>query len=266
VTSPESIRRRRRWREKFGIGYRIGVAGVALCSAVAQALIPRVFPTAPLWVVPSLVIATAVAVFRDNAVNVNRRLREPERQKLRVQAQKAAAVALYSVAQQKALDMADLGISVFLVERTGWIRRRQHLSRLIRLRLKDAPQASDIVWTKGKGVIGQAWEKGRPVHERTSELAKKYGGKELTDYGWSRVGQAARQGFAREEFETTVHKYAEILAVPIKDENGAVLGVVSMDLAMSTTADLGRTWLDGPEVEEFVSVAAELIAKTLGRS
>lgn len=243
------------------------MALVAFGAVVVQSLVTSdVWGKPPKLLVPALVILTGLAVFRDNVVNVNARLREPERQRLRVQSQKVATSAMYSVSQLRSIPMPDLGVSVFLIERTGWIRRVEMLARLIRVRLKDAPQASDILWTQGKGVIGRAWESRRPVHEATGHLAEKYGARDLSESVWSRVSKTAKQGFTRDEFITTVHKYAEILAVPIKDDQGVVLGVVSLDLAMFTKLDRSRTWLSGPEVEEIVSVAADLIAKTLKKA
>ncbi len=265
MTSPSSIRRRRKWRERFGITYRVAAAVIAFVTVATQALVTsKVWTDAPKWTVPSLAIATGLVVLRDNVANVNHRLREPDRMQLRTRAQAAVTAALVSVSEAKGIRPTDLGVSVWLVESVGKIRRHERLERLVRVRFR-GPQPSDVYWEKGKGVIGHAWASARPERAATGHLARKYGGLDLTEDQWDALSQQAKQGFTREEFCTTVHKYSEILAVPIKNDHGQVLGIVSMDLTMPPDGSNLVDRLAGADVEEYVSAAADLIAKTIER-
>jgi hypothetical protein len=142
------------------------------------------------------------------------------------------------------------------------IGRKPRLERLERIRLSDYPAMSDVPWTEGRGVIGDCWARARPEYVHWAPLAKKWSGKNITDAQWEKIKSEDKAGFTREQFMMMVGKYAEILAVPIKDDDGKVVGVVAVDRVWR--AD-GRqdSLLNVTRVEDTVTSTAVVLQNVL---
>jgi hypothetical protein len=272
MATPSQVRTRRARRERAGIGYRMALAALASATAIATGLIGLgVWIGPPTKLVAGMIVALSIAALRDNVLSAGRRLAEPRRERRRMRSQKAVVVALVTIAELRQVKLEDLGVSVFLVQPHGLelerfrVKRRERLVRIVRFRLKDSPQPSDVDWVRGKGVIGKCWEQQRPVHQHLAPLAKSWARKQVTDAAWDQMAERARQGFSRDEFVTTLNKYAEIVAVPIKDEHGGFLGCISVDLAMTSEHAQHGSLLSEPGVEAAIATAAEIVAGTLSQ-
>lgn len=152
----------------------------------------------------------------------------------------------------------DIGASTWLVRQAG---RWSWLSRLSRERFSPLPQASNIRWTKGKGVIGQCWaeEREKIVSTEAHDLA--WTGKTQADWdGWNGPGPDTRMGLSWADYQKIRGKYGTVVAVPVKDGNEKVIGVVAVDGPPGHHA-----LLSSKEVEREVTRAADLVAQLLGR-
>jgi hypothetical protein len=121
-------------------------------------------------------------------------------------------------------------------------------------------------WFKGKGTIGKCWELDRPVYKYWLPIALRHGNGNLTPQTFARISKDAKMEMSREEFVSIVDKYAEILAVPVKNHEGQIVGVLSVDLARKNRTLHDGQALSTPDVEGFVTTAAAVIhQRRLGR-
>ena len=264
-------RRREVRRRRWGIGYRVTIAVLILGAAVTKGLVDNKVWTAPSWVLPTTVTVIAVSAFRDNIRAAFVKVKAPQKAALKSEAEFALMTMLAEIAELKNLKMLDLGASVFAIrkgprwlpdglkERWDW--SRPHLERTLRLRLADVPQASNVRWTRGKGTIGLCWEIDKPQHKYWLPIAQKYGRSDMTQAQFEQVRADVAMGMSFEEFRAIVDKYAEIKAVPVKDPEGLIVGVLSVDLAARNRLILNGQALNGRDVEELITAAAKFIEK-----
>jgi len=179
--------------------------------------------------------------------------------------QKAITAALVEISAETTISLPILGASVFRVQKrirltkswpfVGW---ESFLFRVLHFRLSASPQPSTVVWTPGKGAIGQCVRSRRAVHKNWSPIARRYRHKPPSAAKYASLPAETKSGFTYEEFIGIVEKYAEILAVPIMSEDGAnILGVISIDRPY----DPARTdeVLDTPAVEGIAETAVAAI-------
>jgi hypothetical protein len=162
---------------------------------------------------------------------------------------------LVQVVQASKLDWTDVGVNAFLVRRRyRWIGRKV-LKRVGRERIRSLPPPSSVVWTRGKGVIGACWEHGIDV---SLDLNAHFAGvEESTAEEWSQLSDEERLGLTYEEFQRTRH-YGVVVATPVLDRAGRVIGVVSAD---SLDGPHDRLW--NSEVREALGAAAVAIRNLL---
>lgn len=211
------------------------ISGAALL--VIQALIEVDVYHNPTWIVVALVIVVAFASLVDNTRASWRAARAEDRERRYARIQKAATAALVEISERTGVELPVMGASVFKVHRRvhfawSWpfLRRERILSRVLRFRLSYSPQPSTVVWTSGKGAIGQCLHSGRAIHKDWSPIARRYAKKPPTEQKYATLPAETRSGFTYREFVGIAGKYAEILAVPIMSEDGAsILGVISID-------------------------------------
>ncbi|MFN8074112.1 MAG: PDC sensor domain-containing protein [Kineosporiaceae bacterium] len=265
------LRRRDRRRRRYALAARLGLVLLALFATATQAFSQSsIWPHPPTWALltPALTLGAVTAI--DNTRSLYASYRAPLADEARSDVQKALVVALVTIGSQLHLPVEDLGGNVFVV-RSAWLpdrhapfwRRREYLHRYLRFRVTDDPQASDIDWFRGKGVIGICWAEHRPEHAALAALAARYGHSPLSDSQWERVPERSRWGLDRTEFVEMIGKYAEVLAVPIKDDDGAFLGCVAVDLKLGRRGARTPTVLDSPVVEGVVTTAASVISRRL---
>ena len=112
--------------------------------------------------------------------------------------------------------------------------------RILRFRLTDNPQPSDVRWEQGKGTIGMCWKLDKAQHTYWLPISERHGRGDLADTAFDKLPDETKMGLTRREFNSIVNKYAEIKAVPLKDSHSRILGVVPVDLALKN-----RTRADG---------------------
>lgn len=200
-----------------------------------------------------------------------RRAREikakPRNDRFRSDIQKALSSAVGIISDQTGVSIQRLGANAFRVKQVSGVRRwlfkaEPRLERLYRYRIDDHPAASKVAWTMGKGTIGRAWEEGRKAHTDWRQIARRWQDKSLSEEQFQEIPEKTRHKFSREEFMAVVGKYAEVVAVPIKDEHGEVLGCVAVDIPLDSDPKRHDV-LIGATVEHVLTAAASTIARRL---
>lgn len=151
-------------------------------------------------------------------------------------------------------EVRDMGVGIWVVKRR-WPRFwEHHLERQIRERVSNEVAPSDVVWTKGKGVIGRVWECGRGEVADVAPIDRKHlqSGPEQ----WARARSATRMGMSYTDYTQTRGKYGTIIAMPIRSDGtlGSVIGVVAVDAPGGY-----KDHFDNPKVREAVATAARAL-------
>lgn len=127
---------------------------------------------------------------------------------------------------EKKLPWDKVGISVFVVRRRRlWFVGVERLDRVTRAKV-GVSNPSSIVWTRGKGVIGECWETGEDVGRNFARDYALLDG--CTRPTWDALSADFRQGLSYEEFLKT-KGHGAVVAVPILNERGRFRGCVSID-------------------------------------
>lgn len=140
-----------------------------------------------------------------------------------------------AIARATSVPFEDVGVTVWRVQRSIWGAALQQVAQ--------EPSAyhtgpTDIRWTRGKGVIGEAWQRGTSCYADFRLLLKQFpDGLSAEDHkALRRTSIADLRRMDLREFNAIFGKYREVLAEPIKSQRerdrGKVIGVVSIDLAM----------------------------------
>lgn len=244
------------------------LATAGLSVGILQALVgTKVVQWSP-WVVVSVASAFGAVAFLDNIRLIRHKLQAHERHAARSRMHQPLVGALNTITDLRDVQLRELGISVFAI-RTSWYLkfyffpwRKTRLKRLFRFRLSEHPAESAVEWTKGKGTIGKCWEVRVPVlHDRRS-VAAQFGKDNRPDEAtFVQLTPEQHCGFTRQEFIETIDKYGEILAVPIKAQHsGELIGVLSIDcLATAYPSPDSPSALAGDAVETVAGSAAWLI-------
>ncbi len=129
---------------------------------------------------------------------------------------------LVAVSQQTTLPLDSFGASVWLVPTDS---ERPRLRRILHCPIEPR-QKTRIVWTRGKGVIGQAWERDE---EFIVDLAPLHG---LSQQAFDSLEQDARLNMSWIEADRS-KAYAAVWAIPlrIEDPDGEerLVGIMSVD-------------------------------------
>lgn len=228
----------------------------ALLSVVVVILVAlvekKVLPLSPGQQV-ALICVFAGLTGIDNLRQAINRYRQPEKEQAKIRAQKPIIGVLLALAKAKNLQVEHLGSSIFVLRRRRIFFWKHQLVRRVRFRLANHPQATDVEWVKGKGAVGTCWETGQTQHRYRRPVAEKYGGQSYTDAEFAELAKLKKSvtsGFSREEFMSMVCKYAEVLAVPIRSEQGEFMGIVSIDLSVESRA--GSQYLNDGVAERLV--------------
>lgn len=249
----------------FTWAYRIIFAMAGFALVVISALIDRkVVGWAP---VVGVYVAFGVGLlaFLDNLRLLRFKFQAHERGAARARMHKPLVNALDSITDCRPIRMTMLGISVFVIKRKWVLKCRfvpwyeKRLRRLLRFRLSDYPAESRVDWSIGKGTIGECWATGEPVlHDRRSTAARYGKGHHPNEQEYAALSEEEHCSFSLPEFNQTIDKYGEILAVPIvAKHSGEQIGVLSIDcLAEAYAGESSPPILAGDEVEVFAGRAA----------
>ena len=148
--------------------------------------------------------------------------------------------------QQTGVPIAALGLSLWVIDRGRpkfsdvlsavlGLRRPPrgvaYLYRLERFRPSDPPATSEE-WVLGRGVIGecvasndQTFRDYRPIQREFPPTTR------LSSAQWKALEKSDRtDGFSKSDFVRMIHRYEQVFAYPITDDDGRVLGCVSLDV------------------------------------
>lgn len=157
-----------------------------------------------------------------------------------------AAQSVVSLVEDKTqLSHADIGVNVWLVKGMLGFRRLVREAIVVAQPRHETP----ITWTKGKGIIGEAWERKQSRFADVERVRGLY----PTKQAWCGLPREERFRLSWAEWEETFRYYA-VLAVPLRRHRFGghpVHGVVAIDVLVPSK---GRV-LDGVQrTKEFSSV------------
>lgn len=243
------------------------LAGVVLVAAFAAAVCQSLYSTKLVKVPPTLlvilVLVAGVGALGQGLIKVTKRARYPLTQQQVDDLRQAVATLAVQVHLHSGIGLRYIGGGVWIIRRyRPWL-WRPRLHRVVRFRLNVAPEPSDIDWTPDKGAVGKCWTSKKAQFNRWHELCDKYVSEtELTDLQWRRIEAGKSFGFTRSEFESMLGKYSEVGAFPLKDRDGLLIGVISIDIPYEAVSD-SRTLLDTREIKGAALAAASLMRNTL---
>lgn len=274
MVSVAKIRRRRQHLRWLGLTSRAALIVATLALGTAQALTQtQVWKNPPNWAIVGSLLGLLLVTALDNARSLYRTYRLPEENETRTDVQKAVVSVLIEISNETGIAMDALGGSVFLVTRYWrfrryflFIERAECLVRYLRFRLTDDPQPSEVDWVKGKGVIGECWDHRRKAYRLLTPQARKYHDEGVTSAQWEKMNDKSKHGFNRPEFNETIGKYAEVVAVPVKDELGTFLGCLAVDLKLGDRTKETPAALSGAGVEGYLDCAASVVGSRLARA
>jgi hypothetical protein len=203
---------------------------------------------------PRYVLATLVVVAAPGAdayLYLRARRRDEERRGLARQVSETLRIALVQIIDLTGLDWKAIGLNAFMIERRGRWRSELHLRRIGRERISIHPLPSEVVWTRGKGVIGRCWDLNSDVAVDLAKHFAPYQG--LTEAEWDALPPDERFGLSYLEFRRTDH-LGPVVATPIQKSDGTIVGVVSVDGPPGT-----YTRLSSEPVREAIGAAATTI-------
>lgn len=210
-------------------------AVIALDQAGLQDVRPVLRAGAAIVAAALAFAATTHAVFTD----LRARRRASSIEDLRYAVRQLA----FSIAEMSLVDVRDLGLAVYVVQRDWPLLWRRRLERVLRERSMRRPSASRVTWRPGKGVIGRCVATGTDVAQDVGADTAPWA--DATPEDWNlRVPDDVKAGFTYEEFLELQGRYHVVVATPILDDRGP------------TTRVVGCLALDGPE-GSFDDLAAD---------
>lgn len=257
--------RRQNWWTRFAIWRQGGVGIAALAAGTLQALDQYEIAKKLTWLHDETVLFWSVVaagglVLLNTVGDVVVQQKAFAGEAERVDIHKTVMGALAAVSKTTEVVITDLGANVFVVKQRRF--RKGDLLRIERIRLIDYPAMSDVVWTEGKGVIGLCWQNKRTEHVNWTPIARRWAGKPITDRQWDGIPERHKAGFSKADFMAMVGKYAEIVAVPVKNEQGEVIGVLAIDRVWRKD-EAPRVLLKDHEIENLVTTAAVVLRSVL---
>ncbi len=177
---------------------------------------------------------------------------------------------LVNVVDASKVDWTSIGVNALLVRRQYRWFGQESLHRVGRERVRSTPRHSNVTWTRGKGVIGRCWDREQDVgldvravyaeiagltEEQWSNLRADEPG--ITEQEWANLAPDKTFGLSYHDFLRTRH-HRVVVATPILDRSGRVIGVVSAD-----SRDAGLDELFTDEVRGALGSAAETIRNLL---
>lgn len=248
--------------KRFDLGYRLVLASIGAGAFAAKALAAARPGTAPPWVQLSMGIGAALMLFVDNARMAWHRYREPETSSSRDRLRTMLYGAIKTISEvTQGIEIEDLGISVWKLQPRRLPLRPRRLRRVDRFRLSMSPQPTEVKWVLPKGAVGRASRDHKKHHRDCRRINAKYSKRDMTAADFATLAPEDTYGFTYEEFKSFIGKYSEILAVPIKSEEGAVIGVISVDRRAKSVAN--GLQLDGDEVEEVLDGIAFTVVREI---
>lgn len=218
------------------------VASGLLAAIGADVLNPRT--NAPTVALIFIIGLSAVGQSTEGAINKYRQVRLD---RLREAVRHPLIAALVSLDELPGLSFRTTSISVLLVRRRLRPPFHQFMFTFERLRMFPVPPSVGILWTKGKGIVGQCWADNNVAAGETGALWERWIG--CTKAEWKKAPEEVRLRFRYKEFKAIAGKYEAVLAVPIvvKDRfqgcvavDGRRHHVAARDLLDARVADVAQ--------------------------
>jgi hypothetical protein len=215
-----------------------GAGALILGLQQAQRLDP------PTWLIWASLLSGSVAVVANGAVDVVRAGEHGGTAYSASDRQKFLSGCAIEIQQELKIPATSIGVSLWAVYRprrtlVQWARsvsRRpgdpaRFLYRVERFRITD-PGAIDEAWPEGRGIIGRCVESNDQTFRDYRSVQKKYPrDKPLSESQWKQICKADQDdGFVDTDFLRMVHRYEQVLALPIADTEGKVVGCISVDV------------------------------------
>lgn len=266
---------RARWKEARSLLWVLPAGAGAVVVGLQQA--GRFDP--PTWLIWVALLAGPVAIVADVVVGI-------------VQAgggsgamsagdlQKFLSGCAIRIHEELGIPATSLGVSLWAVYRPRrsareWMRfllRRQktlparYLYRVERFRIS-GPSPIDEAWPEGRGVIGVCIATNDVSHRDHRPTQRLYPrDKPLSDTQWKTVRKRGLDdGFDRHDFVRMIHRYEEVLAMPIADAAGRVIGCISVDVTCPDGEDqpCSHPSLRHPKVKHTIHRTRELVTDTV---
>jgi len=186
----------------------------------------------------SILIEGLIGVFRESS-STNAPYDAGDRQKFMA----GCAVEVHQLAD---VPIASLGLSLWVIHRPR-TRVSDHLRsalkfrrpsradpflyRIERFRPSDPPATSEA-WVAGRGVIGECIANNKMTFRDYRSVQRDYpSGTALSASQWKEIAKSDRaDGFSKQDFVRMIHRYEQVFAYPITDDDGRVVGCVSLDV------------------------------------
>jgi hypothetical protein len=182
-------------------------------------------------------------------------------EKLKSDAYAALLAAAAKIADAASVSVRQVGLSAYAVRRPIPRLWHPYQARLARVRLANFPPPSTIVWTRGKGFLGECWAKqDRVIDRHIPTRYQDYLGCDETK--WLSAPAELRVGLSFREWEGTQQRYKYIRVAPILTPRGdsyRYVGCVSLD----TGDDQSSQKLGTDEVRELLLDAAGALGAAL---
>ena len=220
----------------------------------------------PVWLPITVASVVGLGTFVTSAQGTVAAAKSTRRELARARITKASIAAVFHVSNETKINPLAIGVSVYKASRRLSIQGMwppihfvYQLDRVSRFRLNDIPQPSTVRWRSGKGTVGACLETGRWQHKNWSAIAQRYSESAVpTRDQFQALPAEEKSGFTYEEFIGIMHKYSEVLAVPIKSDGGAtVLGVLAIDRPYD--AELTAGVFDSVTIRTAVEIGAVAI-------
>lgn len=214
------------------------------------------------WVIPAARYALIASTLAESTWGLSR-VKARERTNAReLELDKQCVSLLVTLARVAQIEVDVAGCNVWSKQYSR--RHGTYLWREHRRRLSNYPQPSEVLWTEGKGVIGRCLKEGEDVYQSWRPAQRQWADtEEISATQWRDVSERERWGFGRAEYLRSIRKYSEILAMPIKDRHGRVLGVLSVDIPADRAPADDSLCLKSGDVRSIVSTAADSLRALL---
>ena len=207
----------------------------------------------PRWLAIAAVAVLGTAEVVNGARGLTRR--KPLSHEKRLDVQACLAGLLVSLDENTTIPYTEVGLTAFVVRRTlrhpGGV---QH--RVARLRLRDTPRPTRVVWTKKKGLPGRCWRNLRV--EELDHVAKYRRYQDYTKRMWKKLPPDEREGLSYEDFKA-IRNFGYVLAAPIIDGEGHYRGCLLVQVRPKYKGELKA----GTEAREIICLSANTVAAVL---
>lgn len=245
------------------VSWTAGVGALAALTGVALVLDRKVTDDSWSWVHDTdiqvtLVVALSAVTFVDAARRSFLRLGMGAINERKVEIRKNLATLIVTLHEVTNERIQDYGVSLYLLraKRVPW--GSQALVRLVRVRIVDNLNPSDVIFEPGKGVVGACWADQRETHKDLRQINARWVDKEISEEAWATFRDNVTDGFTLAEFKMVVGKYAEVLALPVMLDQKLV-GVLSVDRRWNKALPNERLYLVDEGIKQAVGLHARLL-------